>query len=38
MLKVGFFRYSDGDGPWENLAGPNDLDGIELGTIAASKP
>lgn len=37
-LKVGFFRFADGDGPTENLAGAGDLDGVELGSVAVSQP
>jgi RNA polymerase sigma-70 factor (ECF subfamily) len=36
-LKIGFFRPSDGDGPWLNLAGPGDAtDGFELGTVTVT--
>jgi hypothetical protein len=33
-LKIGFFRSSEGDGPWQHLAGPGaESGGFELGTI-----
>jgi RNA polymerase sigma factor (sigma-70 family) len=36
-LKIGFFRPSDGDGPWLNLAGPAaGSDGFELGTVTVT--
>jgi hypothetical protein len=36
-LRIGFFRPSDGDGPWLNLAVPGDgVGGIELGTVAVT--
>ncbi len=34
-LKIGFFRPSEGDGPWQHLAGPGDpVSGLPIGTIA----
>ena len=43
-LKIGFFRSSEGDGPWQHLAGPGaesrgfevESGGVELGTIVVT--
>ena len=36
-LMIGFFRPSDNDGPWQNLAGPGDpVTGLKLGTITVT--
>jgi RNA polymerase sigma factor (sigma-70 family) len=35
-LAVGFYRPSKGDGPWENLAGPGGVTGVELGKVSAA--
>jgi RNA polymerase sigma factor (sigma-70 family) len=37
-LKVGFFRPPEGDGPWQNLAGPGGVAGVELGNVIAAPP
>lgn len=37
-LKIGFFRRSEGDGPWQNLAGAGDLGGVRLGTVSVAPP
>ena len=37
-IKIGFFRPSEADGPWQNLTGAGDLTGVQLGTIAATAP
>jgi RNA polymerase sigma factor (sigma-70 family) len=37
-LRVGFFRPSDGDGPWLNLSGPGEgIGGFELGTVNVAR-
>jgi RNA polymerase sigma factor (sigma-70 family) len=37
-LKLGFFRPGEGDAPWQNLAGPGDIAGVDIGSVVASAP